>query len=460
MIQDIAIEQLDIHPQNVRKVYTDIDELAESIKARGVMQNLTVVPNPDKKDHYLVVIGNRRLTAARKAGLKTMPCSVVEMTEKEQISTMLLENMQRSDLSVSEQAQGFQLMLDLGETETTIAEKTGFSRNTVRHRLNLAKLDQETLTRREKNKDFQLTLTDLYELEKVQDIKKRNEILKTAVSSREIAWKAKQAVKEEKIKKNAQIVFEILEEKGVKAAPERAKEERWTGKWKEITNIDLSQWEDQTKIDLQDTKDQLYYYQYYDRIYVVKKVIQKEREKTEQEKKTEKIKENKRKITEILKRMRRERNDFIKELVSGKITIPKEVDVKETGWKIMINRITDGGSVAHMNAAYGFYGMIEVQLLEFDRGEQKFASLEELKERIEKEFAEISQEKQMLILLTRTAEPYEATDYYGHYEKGMKCLRDFYRLLQQMGFSFRSLEELKILNGTHELYTQETEDEH
>lgn len=74
-----------------------------------------------------------------------------------------------------------------------------------------------------------------------------------------------------KIKKNAQIVFEILEEKGVKAAPKRAKEERWTGKWKEITNIDLSQWEDQTKIDLQDTKDQLYYYQYYDRIYVVKK---------------------------------------------------------------------------------------------------------------------------------------------------------------------------------------------
>ena len=56
MIQDIAIEQLDIHPQNVRKVYTDIDELAESIKARGVMQNLTVVPNPDKKDHYLVGI--------------------------------------------------------------------------------------------------------------------------------------------------------------------------------------------------------------------------------------------------------------------------------------------------------------------------------------------------------------------------------------------------------------------
>ena len=244
-------------------------------------------------------------------------------------------------------------------------------------------------------------------------------------------------------------MFEILEEKGVKAAPKRAKEERWTGKWKEITNIDLSQWEDQTKIDLQDTKDQLYYYQYYDRIYVVKKSNTKRAGKNGTGKENGENQGKQKKNNGNPERMRRERNDFIKELVSGKITIPKEVDVKETGWKIMINRITDGGSVAHMNAVYGFYGI-----------ENAYEAKEEEKERIEKEFAEISQEKQMLILLTRTAEPYEATDYYGHYEKGMKCLRDFYRLLQQMGFSFRSLEELKILNGTHELYTQETEDEH
>lgn len=171
MIQDIAIEQLDIHPQNVRKVYTDIDELAESIKARGVMQNLTVVPNPDKRP---LSCSDRKpkTDGSEKSGIENNALFRCGNDGKEQISTMLLENMQRSDLSVSEQAQGFQLMLDLGETETTIAEKTGFSRSTVRHRLNLAKLDQETLTRREENKNFQLTLTDLYELEKVQDIKK------------------------------------------------------------------------------------------------------------------------------------------------------------------------------------------------------------------------------------------------------------------------------------------------
>lgn len=135
--------------------------------------------------------------------------------------------------------------------------------------------------------------------------------------------------------------------------------------------------------------------------------------------------------------------------VMQNLTVVPNPDKKDHYLVVIGNRITDGGSVAHMNAVYGFYGI-----------ENAYEAKEEEKERIEKEFAEISQEKQMLILLTRTAEPYEATDYYGHYEKGMKCLRDFYRLLQQMGFSFRSLEELKILNGTHELYTQETEDEH
>lgn len=140
-IQNISIELVKVHPNNVRKTYNDIEELAESIKAKGILQNLTVVPDPQEPGKYLTVIGNRRLTAARMAGLETVPCIVSDMDEKEQTSVMLLENIQRSDLTVYEQAQGFQMMLDLGETEDTIAEKTGFSKKTVRHRLNIAKLD-------------------------------------------------------------------------------------------------------------------------------------------------------------------------------------------------------------------------------------------------------------------------------------------------------------------------------
>ncbi len=144
-IQNISIELVKVHPNNVRKTYNDIEELAESIKAKGILQNLTVVPDPQEPGKYLTVIGNRRLTAARMAGLETVPCIVSDMDEKEQTSVMLLENIQRSDLTVYEQAQGFQMMLDLGETEDTIAEKTGFSKKTVRHRLNIAKLDSKTL---------------------------------------------------------------------------------------------------------------------------------------------------------------------------------------------------------------------------------------------------------------------------------------------------------------------------
>lgn len=55
---------------------------------------------------------------------------------------MLLENMQRSDLTVYEQAQGFQMMLDLGESISDISEKTGFSETTVRRRVKLLELDQ------------------------------------------------------------------------------------------------------------------------------------------------------------------------------------------------------------------------------------------------------------------------------------------------------------------------------
>ena len=91
---------------------------------------------------------------------------------------MLEENMQRGDLTIWEQAQGFQMMLDLGETEDTIAEKTGFSKKTIRHRLNIAKLDSKTLMEKERQDGYQLTLTDMYELEKIKDIKTRNKILK------------------------------------------------------------------------------------------------------------------------------------------------------------------------------------------------------------------------------------------------------------------------------------------
>lgn len=188
-IINIPLDKLKLHPQNVRKKYEGIEELAESIKARGVLQNLTVVPDKSKEGTYIVVIGNRRLTAAKQAGISTLPCIVEEMEEKEQIETMLLENMQRNDLTVYEEAQGFQMVLDLGETEEELAKKTGFSKTTIRRRLNIAKLDGKLMSEKEEDKNFQIRLTDLYELEKISDVEKRNELLSKAENSKELIWR-------------------------------------------------------------------------------------------------------------------------------------------------------------------------------------------------------------------------------------------------------------------------------
>lgn len=442
MIQEIAIEKLEIHPKNVRKVYTDIDELAESIKARGVMQNLTVVADPEKDGRYLVVIGNRRLTAARAAGLKTLPCSIVEMSEKDQISTMLLENMQRSDLSVTEQAQGFQLMLDLGETEATISEKTGFSRSTVRHRLNLAKLDQELLAEREESDSFQLSLTDLYELEKIKDAETRNKVLSEASSSRELKWRVNRAVKEEKENKAAAEIEPKLEEMGIKRAPEKAKTERWSGKWKDMKIIILEEWDGKKEIDIEATEDQLYYYRYGDRIYVVQKVKEAKTELSEYEKQKKELDQRKKKVKAILKEMKETRRDFISEIVSGNITAPKGYDPKAELWKIYMNVIC-GGYGIYSSGIYEFYGVEE-----YGRSEpEKIETIEN--------FKSLGPEKQMLILLSNGSEPYEPMRYRGDYNSDLNNLRDFYKVLERYGFSFRSLEEIKILNGTHELYTKE-----
>lgn len=142
MIENIDITLLEPHPDNPRKDVGDVSELAESIKASGILQNLTVVPHEGK---YRVIIGHRRLAAARKAELSKLPCAVVDMDYKTQLATMLSENMQRVDLTVVEQVQGIQMMLDLGESVQDVAGKTGFTVKTVKQRSKLSALPVDKL---------------------------------------------------------------------------------------------------------------------------------------------------------------------------------------------------------------------------------------------------------------------------------------------------------------------------
>jgi ParB-like partition proteins len=186
MITRLEIQYLQPHPQNPRKDLGDLTELAASINEKGILQNLTVVAiDPEmykskraaKKAYtggYTVIIGHRRLAAAKLAGLEVVPCAVLEMDEKEQLATMLLENMQRSDLTLYEQAQGFQMMLDMGETVESLSKSTGFSESTVRRRVKLLDLDRAGF---HKGLARGATLKDYMELDKINDAALKNEVL-------------------------------------------------------------------------------------------------------------------------------------------------------------------------------------------------------------------------------------------------------------------------------------------
>lgn len=209
---DLPISKIYPHPDNPRKDVGDVSELAESIKANGIFQNLTVVgggKGAPTADDYTVIIGHRRLSAAKQAGLKQVPCMVVEMDEREQAATMLLENMQRSDLTIYEQAQGFQMMLDLGETQDGIAEKTGFSKSTIRHRLKLLELDPEEFA---KAQERQATFSDYIELEKLKNPESKTEALK-AIGTSSFKYTIERLITRENAVANAEKVMEFLDGK-------------------------------------------------------------------------------------------------------------------------------------------------------------------------------------------------------------------------------------------------------
>ena len=228
-ITNLSTSLLIPHPENPRKDIGDLTEMTESVRKNGILQNLTVIPKDkdgndcaatDNPAKYMVIIGHRRLAAAKAAGVDSIPCRIVEgMSHDEQLLTMLEENMQRSDLTVYDQAQGFQMMLDLGQTVEDIEKKSGFARSTIYHRLNIAKLDKEELKKKTEDPCFQLGILDLAELEKVKSIDKRNEILRKSSSSQNLRYMAKEAAREEEVNEGFTVIINHLKSLGVKELP-------------------------------------------------------------------------------------------------------------------------------------------------------------------------------------------------------------------------------------------------
>jgi ParB family chromosome partitioning protein len=239
------------HPKNPRKELGNLTEMAESVKANGIMQNLTVVEvgnlpaeriaelgvTAEQIDggYYMVVIGHRRLGAAKLAGLSEVPCVISDMSYEDQLATMVTENLQRTDLTPVEQAQGLrQLSMELGLGAAQIAEKTGISETTVRRRLKVAAIPADQLEKAAKGK--QISIGDLEKVGEINDEELRDKAL-GAIGTANFEWQVKNAKDIEKKREQESAWTEVMESMGLRRLEHK---ERYSGEWKPIVSVSKS----------------------------------------------------------------------------------------------------------------------------------------------------------------------------------------------------------------------------
>lgn len=176
--EELQRTQLAPHPKNVRRDVGNVVDLANSITAQGIMQPLVVAPSLTtapagwettqiaRHGQYTIIAGHRRFAAAQLANLDVLPCVIREdlNTEPKQLEAMLVENTQRTDLTITEEAEAYQSLLEFdGYTVKSVAKATGRSQSLVRSRIALTKLSEDAkgkIEDRTLNIDQALVLTE------------------------------------------------------------------------------------------------------------------------------------------------------------------------------------------------------------------------------------------------------------------------------------------------------------
>ena len=142
MVRELALDAIQPNPYQTRQVMEDASllELTESIKVSGVMQPITVRP---VDGGFQLVAGQRRIMAAKRAGLKVIPAIARAMSNQQALEATIIENLQREDLAPMEQARAFErLGNEFGLTQEEIAARTGKERATVANHLRLLRMPE------------------------------------------------------------------------------------------------------------------------------------------------------------------------------------------------------------------------------------------------------------------------------------------------------------------------------
>jgi len=221
------------HPDNPRKDLGDLEELTASVRASGILQNLTVVPMPGAPGNYRIVIGHRRFAAAIRAGLTEVPCVISDMTPDEQLATMMAENVQRNNLTLFEQIQGVGRMVQLGMDLPEIARRTGIAEKTVRRDAKISAAYKPDALKTAVDKG--ITIQDLVELQAIEDEDTRNEVMAKYSQGYAFNQAKTNAIYNQNARKFRARFLELI--RGLPIHELKKPNERWGGLWDTVRSI-------------------------------------------------------------------------------------------------------------------------------------------------------------------------------------------------------------------------------
>ncbi|MEL6861602.1 MAG: ParB/RepB/Spo0J family partition protein [Pseudomonadota bacterium] len=144
-VDEYAISDIRPNPAQPRRTFSEqeLDELAESIKQRGVLQPILLRPDPDAPGQYQIVAGERRWRAAQRANLTSIPAVVRDMDELQLLEVGIIENVQREDLNPVEEAEAYGALIKrFGRTQEDLAESVGKSRAHIANTMRLLNLGE------------------------------------------------------------------------------------------------------------------------------------------------------------------------------------------------------------------------------------------------------------------------------------------------------------------------------
>src|SRR5215468_4939331 len=142
--QEIPLDLIDPNPYQTRGRINEeaLKELADSIRASGVVQPVVLRPTPNGRFH--LVAGERRWLASKRAGRATIPATVRQISNEQAMEITIIENLQREDLNPMEQARAFErLSREFGLTQEQIASRTGKDRSSIANFIRLLKLPEQ-----------------------------------------------------------------------------------------------------------------------------------------------------------------------------------------------------------------------------------------------------------------------------------------------------------------------------